>query len=513
MVVRFVSAAVAALSILAAGAAALAQTAGALPPISGSAIALRGPVATSATSQIYAPVRISTEDLARYGYEQQEYFISGRGNVYRHGEGDRLQIERADVPYTTRLLVVRPRDPRRFNGVVQMSSFHPSFGAETTWNRYGDYILSRGEAYVIVSAGGDVVSTRNNQPNAPVNGPQVLTWFDPDRYGPIQWPDDGLRWDVYAQVASLLRTGGPASPLNGYRVRRLYSSGWSFLGSFQRTFINEGFHDRTRLPDGRPVIDGYLIGISSPAVTAGYNPINGTSEPEALPVGNPHRMLRDIDVPVIELLSENEAITNAGPQAPDRDAARGGHRLYELGGVSHTDNGYAPVIGTNLEQLLARHHPGARPPVACEYAPTDVPMRDIARAALDNLNRWVETGVAPPRAARMEADYANRQALRDPYGNPRGGVRPAQLDVPLVTYGAPPNGACANPQRSYLVIKRLPLSAEQLRARYPGGRAQFLREFRARNAQLIREHWLLPEDARAQNQRAEELSRQAFAAR
>lgn len=112
-------------------------------------------------------------------------------------------------------------------------------------------------------------------------------------------------------------------------------SGWSNLGSILRSYINYGFHERYRLPDGKPAVDGYLIGILSNSVNSGYGRINV----EAKPRPADQRFLREIDVPVIELMSEHEAKTNALPQRPDVDSYAGGYRLYELGGTSHQDTG------------------------------------------------------------------------------------------------------------------------------------------------------------------------------
>jgi len=50
------------------------------------------------------------------------------------------------------------------------------------------------------------------------------------------------------------------------------------------------------------------------------------------------RVARSIDVPVIELMTENEAVTNTGPQPPEHDVGMGRHRLYEVAGLTHGDS-------------------------------------------------------------------------------------------------------------------------------------------------------------------------------
>jgi hypothetical protein len=126
-------------------------------------------------------------------------------------------------------------------------------------------------------------------------------------------------------------------------------------------------------------------------------------------------------VPVIELTSEMEAITNTVPQMPDKDSVKGGHRIYELGGVSHGDSGVSGQLRPATAQLIERHHPLTEPTPACSVEDTDVPMRDVAQAALVNLDRWVSTGVAPPRASRLVVNADGRDYTRDAFGNPVGG--------------------------------------------------------------------------------------------
>jgi hypothetical protein len=65
--------------------------------------------------------------------------------------------------------------------------------------------------------------------------------------------------------------------------------------------------------------------------------------------------------------------------------------------------------------------------------------------ALDHLLQWVDKGTAPPRADRILLDRnttgdGSLMAL-DEIGNPRGGVRTPYVDVPVVKYGVPNEGA------------------------------------------------------------------------
>lgn len=472
-----------------------------------------GPLPVSTQSPIFAPVVLpgTAEDAAlrQAGYVQEEYLLTGAANIYAENADGSLTVKQGDVPYTTRMVLIRPRDPRRFNGIVQLGFSHPQL-ASAQWGRIDAAVLRSGSAYALLAIGGDEGTRERSTPAWPVSTPLLFKWYDPARYAAFNWPsDDGIRWDVIGQAATKLRAGGPANgpsaPLAGLKVRRIYMSGWSFLGSTIRSWINFGFHDRYRRADGGPLVDGYLIGISAASVGAGHVPLNSAD-----PVRDRTKtQLKVIDSPVIELTSEMEAITNVHLTRTESDAVQGGYRIYELGGTSHGDSGVAGQVRAASVQLAARRHPAVELPVTCSVADTDVPMRDIADAALANLDRWVSTGQPAPRASRMVVAADGKDFARDAFGNPKGGVRAAQLDLPLVRYAEPAAELCGGkiPRRN---LRRLPADPALIAQAYPGGRAEYLARFRARLDELVRQGWLLKPDAAAQARAAQRFADQAF---
>lgn len=467
------------------------------------------PVPQTASSQIFAPLVLKgtkeADALARAGYVQEEYFISGKGAIYSEKDDGSLAVRQGNVPYATRVILIRPRDPRRFNGIVHLALQHPNL-AGTQWGRIDSLVLRSGAVYAMAINGSDAPSRKASTPATPIATTDLPQWFDAKRYAGFNIPkDDGIRWDIIGQVASALHDPAKGSPLAGWKVRRVYGSGWSFLGSQWRSWINFGFHDRYRRADGSPVIDGYLIGISAGAVDAGHVPLNSTD-----PVKDRHQQkLKMIDAPVIELTSEMEAITNIYPLREQTDATKGGYRIYELGGVSHGDSGVSGQVRPSTWQLLARHHAGGEPVPVCSVEDTDSPMRDVAQAALVNIDRWVSTGTPAPHADRMQVAPEGKDYARDAFGNPIGGVRVAQLDVPLVHYAEPPASMCGGkiPRRN---LKRLPVDPALIARTYPGGRADYLAKFDARVDALVAGHWLLPPDAVAEKREARRFADQAF---
>src|SRR3954470_14371779 len=118
-----------------AASAGLAATAGAVPPgpngqsprpstATGANVpapTVTGPVAN--TSPVGDPAHgypfLATDvDLAKAGYVQEEYLISGRANRYTITGTNTATVLSSNNPYTTRIIVRRPTNAAKFNGVV-----------------------------------------------------------------------------------------------------------------------------------------------------------------------------------------------------------------------------------------------------------------------------------------------------------------------------------------------------------------------------------------------------------
>jgi hypothetical protein len=65
-------------------------------------------------------------DLGKVGYVEKEYFVSGCANVYDYASNGGLKVRTAGAPYTTRILVRYPADPRKFSGNVIVELLNPS---------------------------------------------------------------------------------------------------------------------------------------------------------------------------------------------------------------------------------------------------------------------------------------------------------------------------------------------------------------------------------------------------
>ena len=487
--------------------------------------AVTGPIPTAADSAIYGasdvPGAAFGASLAPYNYVEEEYFISGTADAFRHTEAG-TEPFKTDLPYTTRIVVRRPANPERFSGVVHFEPIHPTGGVTFTWPALNEHIMSRGDVYIAVALGdankGWSGSPQHPEAPYPIGQHEVTKWFDPVRYQALDWPEEeGIRFDVMGDIGVKLHSRDQDNPLRGLDIRAMIVSGWSYTGSIQRTFINEGFHDRARLADGRPAFDGYLFGVSSQWNEPGYLPLYN-DEPY-VPVGDPRRNLRKTDAKVIHFLTESEVELNRNrvPEAADSDGKIGGHRVYELGGVIHVASLVDPTRNyselPNLTQLARRDYPQALlpsdPVFACPLPQADLPMGALVKASVDNLRRWILDGKAPPRAKPLT--WNGKELARDEVGNVIGGIRPAEFEVPFARYGRYqetdlPKCRADAPYPAVFLLRH-DFSRDQLIDRY-GSAEGYLRRYSREIDRLVRQRWLLPEDGL--RLRAEAIERAAM---
>lgn len=362
-------------------------------------------------------------NLAAAGYREDEYLVTGTATAWTYDAEARRVIQESDVPYTTRVLIRRPVAPERFNGVVQVEPLHHECDNAFTWLALHPWILRTGAAWVGVTQEPRVAESMRSE-------------FDPARYGAMSIPASSLRYDIVADVATALRTRTGGLWDQGPDIARAYLSGWSITGSFCRVFLEEGFHERRRLPDGGPVFDGYVVGISSGAFgRAGYPALSG--DPDQPPPDDPRRTISGHDVPVIELLSEFESETHGPVLRPDSDDDHDRYRLYQVAGTSH-HVGPAQVL-CGQEQYRRRGLPTSARQIV--ELPSDARMDFVARAVFSLLDKWVAEGTAPPRADRFAfaegsspGPSGSMPLARDEYGNVIGGVRTPWVDTAVARY-------------------------------------------------------------------------------
>lgn len=454
------------------------------------AMPLFAPVPQSGQAPLSSAARQGAEyvDLEKAGYVEEEYYLSGLAPAIT-ADGRSL----FNLPYVTRFLIRRPKDPARFNGTVVMEPFSWIGERGAGWILTRDYLVRKGYAFVgytlaINKPAKDPKTTTD--PNwTPAVEPADLNLdfmrrFDYARYAPLGSYYDEKRFQrgghadpfvpqsqgIAAQLALLLKSNLPNGPLAALKVERIYVDSWAVTAQVWLDYLDQGRHQKWRMPDGRPLIDAYMTGKMS------YGEVGGD------PIRAPRRM--PDDAPFVTVYSESELTHDAIeqiPLPPDTDHPK--LRYYEILGVPHLRKA---DLGTEEIETLPTE--GGKPhDPRCQYI-YDEPSEMPISAILDAMDRWVRQGAPMPREARVVRQ--GRGVARDPRtGNMIGGVRPPWIKIPSAAYLTDFETDCGS-----VYDTKVPYSAEKLKALY-GAYANYARRYEEAKRESVREGYLLPEDA------------------
>ena len=205
------------------------------------------------------PASLSAVDLGPRGYVEEEFFVEGTARAYEP-TGPLTEDGRWDVqptttaPYRTRVLVRRPKDPAKFNGVVEVEWLNVSGGLDAApdWGLGNAELLRSGFVWVGVSAQAVGVNSLKN---------------DPGRYGTLDHPGDAYSYDMYSQVAEALRRPAGTNLLGKrrYKIRTMIGDGESQSAFRMVTYVNaiqpqtglfDGFFVHSRFAVGAPITAG-----------------------------------------------------------------------------------------------------------------------------------------------------------------------------------------------------------------------------------------------------------------
>ena len=434
-------------------------------------------------------------DLAAVGYLEEEYLLTGTASVWRHGDDGSQEAVLADAPFVTRVLVRRPVDAASASGLVQVEPLHPDLDSALVFNAIHPWLIRGGHSWMGVTV---------FQPVAQ----QLTEMIDPVRYRQLHIAEDGQQYDILARALEALVAG----ELGPVRADRLILSGMSATGSFCRVVLQDGFHQRWSRPDGRRLIDGFIIGISSGgAGAAGYPPLS--PHDGEIPADDPRRTIVARDAIAFEVLSETEAETHETVTRPDADGpASDGpddrYRLYEIAGAAHIEA--HPSVLTNLQQF--ERAGGVRPAFDVREQRSDARFDLYLRGAFEAMDRWLIDGIVPPRAERFTHRHDDdgrglEQLERDEDGNVHGGVRTPWIRIPTAAYAphSTPSDESEPPpewmpfSRPEMLVRLVGsmrrFSLATLRGRYRT-RAEYLDRFAEAVSDEVEHGLLLTEDGR-----------------
>lgn len=430
------------------------------------------------------------------GYVCEDFTVAGTARLF---DGDRRDSGET-APYTTRVLAIRPSSDHDFSGVVHIELINPSSGTDYPmyWPDAGFHLMARGDAYLGVTCKSVTV--------------EDLRARDPERYETLSIPHDSAVWDILGAVAAATHLSGAGGLLRGLRrPERRIATGWSQSGSFLRTYLAERLHEEhtAALPVAAgEIIDGYLIGVSSGGFgPMGYVEIGRDGEMDMdenfaptgdtsgqIPLDDPRRIMLDPPVPVIEYMSEDEAMQHVWHRRPDGDAPGDAYRCYQVPGRGH-ETGLLATSARAAEQRL-----DASDTSLDDHDPLRHPAsRWLIAAAVSHLVAWLD-GTIPPRAQPLRVrvdrgagrdprgvDYRAVHAVTDADGHAIGGLRYLEIDLPVRRAAPVETG-----RHIMRVWRSEALTPHEADRRY-GGPAEYRALLRSRAAALVAEGWLLPE--------------------
>lgn len=423
------------------------------------------------------------------GCVAEEFFVSGTATSYTPeselGPDGRWSVTPSGTDdYTTRMVVLTPADPARFNGTVLVEWLNVSGGidAPAVWMMAHREILRRGYAYVAVSA-----------QKVGVDGGANLLGFDmslksqdPARYASLRHPGDAFAYDIFSQIGGLARNVLPG-------VQHVVAVGESQSAMFLTTYVNavdplarayDGFLVHSRFGSAAP-LDGISI----------FDELESPSRSQAAV-----RFRPDLRVPLITIITETDLFGHVPlgyyfARQPDNEWLR----VWEISGAAHADNYTIQVAPIDS---------GSAPldDIAAAYAPTNMLMGQqlghyinfapqhhyVVQAALAALNAWVSTGEPAPAAPLLAVRETDRpEPVLDDKGLAKGGIRTPWVDVPI----ARTSGVVAEESvMSAIFGSGEPFDAATLQRLYPTGAGEYLDRFTAALDKAIQSGFILPAD-------------------
>ncbi len=344
--------------------------------------------------------------LAPLGYVEEELLLQGQARTYdpvgTWGQDGQWTVRaRGELqPVATRVLVRRPQDPSRFNGVVLVEWLNTSLGLDLDgiWMVARDELIREGYAWVGVSA--EAVGISQLQ--------QAL----PGRYAQARLATSDLGFDLFTLTARLSREAalGWGTPGRTPQQIKVIGSGYSKSASYLISYVN-AFQPLTG------AFDGFYVRGATPAAIQVHD--------IGLNVVIP-RWRMDMKVPVMQVQTEGEvkaswtlSRTSDGPM----------NRYWEIAGAVHFDHGMQ-------QQALQVAEPWGLKPAACRHPTNTLPAHLVDHAALDGLLRWMRTGVPPAKVPHLQRNDNGWLVYSEPDGNVRGGIQLPQVSLNLARFDA-----------------------------------------------------------------------------
>jgi hypothetical protein len=454
--------------------------------------------------------------LSKVGYEESEYFLSGTATAYTSKtpltkDGKWHVTPASTAPYTTRVVVYRPIDAKKFDGTVDVEWLNVTGGvdAAAAWLTGHPEEVRAGVAYIGVDAQAGGINGVPGSVATAEAGAGGLKQTDPTRYAALNHLGDSYSFSIFEQAGEAVRTSA-SKLLSGLVPKRVLA-----IGESQSAFYLTTYLDAIQ-PLSVGVYNGYLV------YSRGNDGANLSQSPQPnIVTPNPTYIRTDLHVPV--LLFETEADLMLLGYVEARQPPTPYIREWETAGTAHDDT-YG-LLYSRTDDMTGQADTDAfasmlNPPkdpipgiVDCN-APINAGSHTYElRAAVAALEHWVRTGSAPPQSPRLEVNSSKTGFVTDANGNALGGIRTPQV-VAAVSKLSGLGQPGATPAPSQPVGQKttssstavgagvlcaifgttVPFSASQLTSLYPTHQ-DFVKKWDAATAAEVREGYLLAPDA------------------
>ena len=414
------------------------------------------PVSSVATPKVTAsvagthgfPFISSALNLAEFGYVEEEFLMGGTASAFvntaalgKDGVWSAAPNADAKAPYQVRMLVRRPKDAAKFNGVVVVEWLNVSAGAEGTpdWTFMMPELLREGYAYVGVGV-----------QNVGVSALKGWETGAAARYASLAHPGDSFSYDMYSQAGLAIRApaAGDPQPLGPLTpaIKAVLADGESQSGFRMITYFN-AVHPLAKVYDGFLIHSagaGAALSQKAPA-GAGTTAAAGVPATPDIAVPPTSALRTDTGTPVLVLNTETDLTLLGAAFSLHQQVDSASFRLWELAGAAHADQYLLDSQGPDAAKS------GASFALNCGAPPINSMLHTYgARAALNALRQWVTAKTLPATAPRMTVAIAGASATiqRDPAtGLAVGGIRLPQIAVPTATHTGerPKSALAANP--------------------------------------------------------------------
>ena len=417
-------------------------------------------------------------DLAKAGYVEEEYFLAGTATRYAIPVAPGEPKNLGDMRYRTRIVVRKPRDAQRFAGVVvvEWQNVTAGYDADVEWGQAGEFFVRSGWAWVGASV--QRIGVHGFDPPNRLAGRALRQW-SPNRYGSLDVTaggsvlDDSQSYDIYTQIARLVRESTPGSAFNGLRIRRVYAAGASQSASYLIRYYNS-------IQPMTKAFDAFMVTIGG----------------DAPRLDQPTRLMK--------VYTEGEV---ARFMVPERVADTRSVRTWEIAGAPHVGTAlFSPEVTSQavLGGLLGREIGPVMPVSERQCArphPSLVEGWVIHRAAYAALDRWVTNDVMPTVDERIQIGApvgkdGSATVARDKNGIAIGGVRLPRVAVPTALNSGENLPANAAPENAFcrLYGAHLPFDPAVVKSLYQTQTA-YMREVNTVVDRLVSRGFVLKDDA------------------